>query len=61
MNDNSFGFTYNQNSEYGNWCFNRSYPEGTPWNEVLRDYLTFLSSVYGYDISEKVEIIDNVY
>jgi hypothetical protein len=56
MNDNSFDFTYNQNSEYGNWCFNRSYPEGTPWNEVLRDYLTFLSSVYGYDISEKVEI-----
>ena len=54
--DNVTTFTYQQKDEYGDWLCTRFYPEGSPWDVVLKDYITFLSSVYGYDISEKVEI-----
>ena len=48
-----FGFTHN--SSDGDWSFDNYYEDGTPWPVILRDFLSFLSGVYGYDIHKKVE------
>lgn len=34
------------------------YTDCASWREVLKDYLVFLGNVYGYDITEQVEIHD---
>ena len=31
------------------------YTDCTPWTTVLEDFITFLGSCYGYDISDQVE------
>lgn len=30
--------------------------EGTPWPEVLNDFVNFISNVYGYDIKKSIRI-----
>lgn len=30
--------------------------EGATWDSVLREFLDFLSSIYGYDISKHVDV-----
>lgn len=47
-------FAFSHSSQDGNWNFNREYDDGTPWDDVLKDFLDFMSGVYGYDISKKV-------
>lgn len=34
------------------------YTDCATWQEVLKDYLVFLGGVYGYDITEQVDIND---
>ena len=36
------------------------YTDCTPWTTVLEDFITFLGSCYGYDISNQVEF-KNIY
>ena len=50
-----FYFCFTHRSEDGNWQFSRNYEYGTPWDEVLRDFIQYLSGIYGYDISDKVK------
>lgn len=33
-----------------------AFHSGTPWDVVLNEFLSFLSSVYGYDISKHVDV-----
>ena len=54
IDDNHFSYQYSDDDR--SWSFNRKYELGTPWDEVLKDYIDFLSSVYGYDIRSKVEL-----
>lgn len=49
-----FYFAFTHTSDDGNWQFSRNYEYGTPWDEVLKDFLDYLSGVYGYDINKKV-------
>ena len=49
-----FYFSFDHQSNDGNWRFSRSYEYGTPWDTVLEDFLDYLSGVYGYDINKKV-------
>lgn len=49
-----FYFSFTHTSNDGNWQFSRNYEYGTPWDDVLKDFLDFMSGVYGYDISKKV-------
>jgi len=49
-----FYFSFDHQSSDGNWRFSRNYEYGTPWDAVLKDFLDYLSGVYGYDISKKV-------
>jgi hypothetical protein len=39
---------------------NLTYSDNIRWQPVLRDFLGFLSAIYGYDISKKVAIHDPV-
>lgn len=56
MND-TFYFSFDHQSSDGNWRFSRNYEYGTPWDEVLKDFIDYLSGVYGYDINKKVSFI----
>ena len=49
-----FYFSFTHTSNDGNWQFSRNYEYGTPWDTILKDFLDFMSGVYGYDISKKV-------
>jgi hypothetical protein len=35
---------------------NLTYSSDTTWDVILRDFVNFLSSIYGYDIGESVKI-----
>ena len=61
MNDDSLFFSFSHHSDDGNWNFDKNYPYGTPWSTVLTDFLSFLSGVYGYNVSERVEYVGNPY
>lgn len=43
----------------GDWNFNKTYPEGTPWTLVVSDFSRWLGAIYGYDLTEKVVIRDD--
>lgn len=43
-------------SEYGNWSFRKEYSHGTKWTEVHNDFVRLLSAIYGYDLTDKIEI-----
>lgn len=60
MNDrNQMNISFScYDSENGNWSFERAYDEGTKWDDVLSDFTRWLSSVYGYDLSQKIAIKD---
>ena len=53
MNDDNY-FSYQYSDDERNLSFHRKYEFDTPWDEVLKDYIDFLSFVYGYDIRDKV-------
>ena len=38
-----------------------SYEYATSWNDILSDFINFLSCVYGYDIRNKVDIKHNTF
>jgi len=53
MND-EMNFRYSHESIDGEWIFSKDYEYGVSWDEVLRDFISFLSGIYGYDIKSKV-------
>ena len=67
MSKFSYGFTYNRDdsdwvdgnntdgSTYTSATKDVTYTDCTPWTTVLEDFITFLGSCYGYDISDQVE------
>ena len=55
MTDNQMTIAFNyEHDEDGSWAFSKAYDDATPWDTVLVDFLRFLSSIYGYDIRDKV-------
>lgn len=61
MNDENnmvVGFACTSNRDT-NWNFNKVYPEGTTWDEIVRDFASWLSAVYGYDLTEKIRCVDS--
>ena len=57
MNDNQMNISFScYDSENGNWNFDRAYSEGTKWDNIVSDFARWLSSVYGYDLTDKIEI-----
>lgn len=51
-----FYFSFTHTSDDGNWQFSKNYEYGTPWDTILKDFLDYLSGVYGYDIRSKVTV-----
>ena len=54
MTDDKMFFSFIHSSEDGNWDFNKTYDYGTTRDEVLTDFLSFMSGVYGYALHQAV-------
>lgn len=52
----SFNFTDNYTGQHASSSY--QYEECTPWDNLLNDFVSFLSGVYGYDIHQYVKITD---
>lgn len=51
---NDYTFTFSGDER--NIRFNVSVDDFVPWDDVLRHFLDFLGSVYGYNISKYVDV-----
>lgn len=51
-----YTFTYRNTGENKTVEFNQAFEDATTWPTVLNAFIDFLSSVYGYNVGQKVRI-----
>lgn len=59
MNTMNFNYNFAQETEDGTHItrsFSKTYDDFVSWDDVLTDYIEFLSFVYGYDLKKYIEI-----
>ena len=55
IDEKTMRFSFSHNSPDGDWSFDNYYEYGIPWDNVLKDFINFLSAAYGYDIRNQVK------